>query len=54
MFSRLIGNDGIKLKLRRLASSGRIPNSMLLTGDDGVGKREFAIEIQDGARDPGA
>ena len=45
MFSRLIGNDGIKLKLRRLASSGRIPNSMLLTGDDGVGKREFAIEI---------
>ena len=45
MFSKLIGNEGIKLTLRRLAASGRIPNSMLLSGDEGVGKRHFAIEI---------
>ena len=45
MFSKLIGNDGIKLTLRRLTAAGRIPNSMLLSGDEGVGKRQFAIEI---------
>ncbi|CAN5166486.1 DNA polymerase III subunit delta' [soil metagenome] len=45
MFSRLVGNENVKLTLRRLTASGRMPNSMLLSGDEGVGKRQFAIEI---------
>jgi DNA polymerase-3 subunit delta' len=33
------------MRLRRLASNGRMPHSMILSGDDGVGKRQFALEI---------
>ena len=45
MFDHLIGNDPVKDALTRLRRSGRIPNSMLFVGDEGVGKREFALEI---------
>jgi DNA polymerase-3 subunit delta' len=45
MFSSLVGNEDVKMTLRRLAANGRLPNSMLLSGDDGVGKRQFAFEI---------
>jgi DNA polymerase III subunit delta' len=45
VFSKLIGNIGVKLTLRRLIANGRVPNSLLLTGDEGVGKRQFALEL---------
>ncbi len=45
MFSHLLGNEKVKGSLRHLLSSGRLPNSMLFTGPDGVGKKEFAVEI---------
>ena len=45
MFSKLIGNTGVKLTLRRLIANGRVPNSLLLTGGEGVGKRQFALEL---------
>ncbi len=45
MFSRLVGNANVKQTLQRLTAKGRMPNSMLLSGDEGVGKRQFAIEI---------
>jgi DNA polymerase-3 subunit delta' len=45
MFSNLIGNDEVKESLRRLISGGRIPGSMLFTGDDGIGKKLFALEL---------
>ncbi len=45
MFSSLAGNENVKITLRRLAENGRMPNSMLLSGDEGVGKRQFALEI---------
>ncbi len=45
MFKNLIGNDHIKLTLKRLLANGRVPNSMLFAGDDGVGKRQFALEL---------
>ncbi len=45
MFSKLVGNDDVKDTLRRLIASGRVPNSLLLVGDEGVGKRQFALEI---------
>jgi DNA polymerase-3 subunit delta' len=45
MFSKLIGNDDVKESLRRLLSSGRVPGSLLFTGDNGIGKKLFAIEL---------
>jgi DNA polymerase-3 subunit delta' len=45
MFSNLIGNDGVKKSLQRLLSGGRVPGSMLFTGDEGIGKKLFALEL---------
>ncbi len=45
MFGKLIGNDNIKEILKRLIKSGRVPSSLLFTGADGVGKKQFALEI---------
>lgn len=45
MFSNLIGNDEVKETLRRLLSTGRLPGSLLFTGDAGVGKKLFALEL---------
>ncbi len=45
MFSRLTGNENVKLTLRRLIEKSRVPNSLLLTGDEGIGKRQFALEL---------
>lgn len=41
----MIGNENVKLAIRRLKEHGRIPSSMLLSGAEGVGKLQFAIEI---------
>jgi len=45
MFSTLIGNDDVKESLRRLLSGGRLPGSMLFTGEEGIGKKLFALEL---------
>lgn len=45
MFENLAGNENIKTILRRLSSSARVPNSMLFTGPDGIGKRHFALGL---------
>src|SRR5215813_13210519 len=45
MFSSLIGNDEAKETLRRLLSSGRLPGSLLFTGESGIGKKMFALEL---------
>jgi DNA polymerase-3 subunit delta' len=45
MLSKLVGNSDAKQTLKRLVETGRLPNSLLLTGPDGVGKRQFALEI---------
>ena len=45
MFTRLIGNDEVKDALRRLLTNGRVPGSLLFTGEEGVGKKLFALEI---------
>jgi DNA polymerase-3 subunit delta' len=44
MFGKLIGNLQAKTTLKRLIGHGRLPNSLLFAGPDGVGKREFALE----------
>jgi DNA polymerase-3 subunit delta' len=45
MFSRLIGNEEAKDTLRRLLTSGRMPGSLLFTGEEGIGKKLFALEL---------
>ena len=45
MFKGLIGNDGVKQRLKHLLANRRLPNSLLFAGDDGVGKQQFALEI---------
>lgn len=45
MFGRLIGNNPIKESFKRLIELERVPNSLLFVGEEGVGKKEFAIEI---------
>ncbi len=45
MFSKLAGNDRVKTTLKRLLTAGRIPNALLFAGADGIGKKQFAIEI---------
>ncbi len=45
MFSNLIGNERVKDSLAHLVSNGRVPNSLLFTGPEGVGKKQFAFEL---------
>ena len=45
MFSQLIGNERVKASLAQLLKNGRVPNSLLFAGPDGVGKKRFAFEL---------
>ncbi|MEJ7615945.1 MAG: DNA polymerase III subunit delta' [Pyrinomonadaceae bacterium] len=45
MFTRLIGNNRAKEILRRVIRQARVPGAMLFTGEDGVGKKLFALEL---------
>jgi DNA polymerase-3 subunit delta' len=45
VFDSLLGNDNVKSIFNRLLASGRVPNSLLFTGPDGVGKKQFALEL---------
>ena len=44
MFTNLVGNTQAKHTLKRLIANGRLPNSLLFVGPDGVGKRQFGLE----------
>ncbi|MFL6466819.1 MAG: ATP-binding protein [Pyrinomonadaceae bacterium] len=45
MFSQLIGNQNVKDSLAQLLRNERVPNSLLFMGPDGVGKKQFAVEL---------
>lgn len=45
MFDQLIGNDNVKSLLRRMLEAKRLPGAMLFVGEEGVGKKLFALEI---------
>ena len=45
MFSRLIGNSEVKESLRRALENNRLASSLLFTGDEGIGKKSFALEV---------
>lgn len=45
MLDQLTGNERIKKLLRRILEAHRVPGAMLFVGEDGVGKKLFALEI---------
>src|SRR5882762_9534535 len=45
MFNQLAGNQGVKNLLKRMLESGRVPGALLFVGEEGVGKKLFAIEL---------
>jgi len=45
MFASLTGNQRVKEVLKRMLTSGRLPGAMLFVGEEGIGKKLFALEI---------
>lgn len=45
MFEKLAGNERIKDVFRRMLERRRVPGSLLFVGEDGIGKRLFALEL---------
>lgn len=45
MFSELTGNARVKEALKRMITSGRLPGALLFAGEEGVGKKLFALEV---------
>lgn len=45
MFNQIAGNQGVKDLLKRMLESGRMPGAFLFAGEDGVGKKLFAVEL---------
>ncbi|MFN2533158.1 MAG: ATP-binding protein [Pyrinomonadaceae bacterium] len=45
MFEELTGNQRVKDILKRMLQSRRLPGALLFTGDEGVGKKLFALEL---------
>ncbi|HLN98366.1 MAG TPA: DNA polymerase III subunit [Pyrinomonadaceae bacterium] len=45
MFAELIGNERVKGLLKSMLQAGRLPGAMLFSGEDGVGKKLFALEL---------
>jgi DNA polymerase-3 subunit delta' len=43
--TNLIGNKPAREILRRLVAARRVPNALLFAGPEGVGKKQFAIEL---------
>src|SRR5687768_3580097 len=45
MFDKFIGNQRVKEVFKRLIRTKRVPHSLLLAGESGVGKKQFAFEL---------
>lgn len=45
MLDQLTGNDRVKLLLKRILEARRVPGALLFTGEDGIGKKLFALGI---------
>jgi DNA polymerase III subunit delta' len=45
MFSELTGNQQVKDALLRMITSDRLPGALLFAGEEGVGKKRFALEV---------
>lgn len=44
-FSSLVGNERIKRLLKRAVAEGRIAQGLIMSGPNGVGKRQFALSL---------
>src|ERR1043165_4767801 len=45
MFDELTGNSRVKAALKRMLLADRLPGAMLFTGEEGIGKKRFALEV---------
>src|ERR1043166_7950904 len=45
MFDELTGNERVKAALKRMLVSDRLPGALLFTGEEGIGKKRFALEV---------
>ncbi len=45
MFSELTGNARVKEAEKSMITTGRLPGALLLAGEEGVGKKLFALEV---------
>ena len=45
MFDELTGNARVKAVLKRMLVTGRLPGALLFTGEEGIGKKLFALEV---------
>ncbi|MER3426570.1 MAG: hypothetical protein C4334_00510 [Pyrinomonas sp.] len=45
MFDRLKGNREVKDLFRRMLTKGRVANALIFIGEEGVGKKAFAVEL---------
>jgi len=45
MFDELTGNARVKSVLKRMLVTGRLPGALLFTGEEGIGKKLFALEV---------
>jgi len=45
MFDELTGNARVKAALKRLLLADRLPGALLFTGEEGIGKKLFALEV---------
>ena len=45
MFEQFTGNSRVKAVLKRMLTNNRLPGAMLFTGEEGVGKKLFALEV---------
>src|SRR4030095_4668001 len=45
MFDELTGNSRVKAALKRMLVADRLPGAMLFVGEEGIGKKRFALEV---------
>src|SRR5215207_6703002 len=45
MFDQLTGNSRVKTALKRMMVTGRLPGALLFVGEEGIGKKLFALEV---------
>src|SRR5215213_7796583 len=45
MFDQLTGNTRVKTALKRMMVTARLPGALLFVGEEGIGKKLFALEV---------
>lgn len=45
MFEKIVGNERVKEVLKRMLDAGRLPGALLFVGEEGIGKKLFALEV---------